>query len=176
MRTNLNPFNKPEFRRCKTSYQLFLCFFMKTQNSIGESGNPITEYIPENKDDEKQIRSMMLNGTVPSPPDTKNWVRLCAAIDGFYVRYGRWPTRVRIHPISLDDIRDSIFTPEDFAKIKAKIVLVNDDAPMLAEDDSGGSYDYSSEGFPTERPKPSAVEWLGVQPRESIFDGRERND
>src|SRR5262249_16177409 len=43
----------------------------------------------------------------------KNWVRLCAAIDGFRVRYGHWPMRVRIFPISLADIRDHLFTPED---------------------------------------------------------------
>jgi len=24
--------------------------------------------------------------------DDKNWVRLCAALDGFFGRYGRWPT------------------------------------------------------------------------------------
>ena len=30
----------------------------------------------------------------------KNFVRLCAALNGFRLRYGKWPTRVVIYPIS----------------------------------------------------------------------------
>ena len=95
----------------------------------------------------------------------KNWVRLCGAIDGFRVRYGRWPTRVRILPASLADIRDYLFTPEDYARIVAKVTLVADEAPIVAEDDLGGSYNYGQEGFPSERPTPRAADWLGVTPR-----------
>lgn len=94
----------------------------------------------------------------------KNWVRLCAAIDGFRVRYGRFPTRVRMFPECLGDIRDRLFTPEDFAQITAKIALIADDASMIAEDDAGGSYNYGDEGFPPQFPSPSASEWLGVRP------------
>jgi hypothetical protein len=95
----------------------------------------------------------------------KNWVRLCAAIDGFRIRYGRWPTRVRIFPASLADIRDHLFTPDAYAQILAKVALVADEAAMVAEDDQGGSYSYGQEGFPSERPAPRAAEWLGVRPR-----------
>lgn len=95
----------------------------------------------------------------------KNWVRLCAAIDGFRVRYGRWPTRVRAYPASLADLRDHLFTPEDYAQIIARVALVEDQAGMVAEDDMGGSYDYGEEGFPDERPSPCAAEWLGVHPQ-----------
>lgn len=94
----------------------------------------------------------------------KNWIRLCAAIDGFRVRYGRWPTRVRIFPESLADIRDHLFTPDDYAQITSKVALVADQAAMIAEDVQGGSYDYGHEGFPSELPTPSAAEWLGVTP------------
>ena len=95
----------------------------------------------------------------------KNWIRLCAAIDGFRVRYGRWPERVRMHKISLDDFCPLIFTPADFAKIAHKVELIADEATMVAEDDTGASYNYGEEGFPSERPKPSAAEWLGVKPK-----------
>jgi hypothetical protein len=96
----------------------------------------------------------------------KNWIRLCAAMNGFRLRYGRWPTRVRIDPGSLADIRDQLFTAEDYAQIVAKVALVADQAAgMVAEDDEGGSYSYGQEGFPSERPRPRADEWLGVRPR-----------
>jgi len=95
----------------------------------------------------------------------KNWVRLCGAIDGFYVRYGLWPARIRIFPASLADIRDHLFTPEDYAKIIAKVSLISDEAPMVAEDDLGGSYSYGEEGFASPRPALRAAEWLGVHPK-----------
>ncbi len=95
----------------------------------------------------------------------KNWVRLCAAIDGFRVRYGRWPTRVRIFPVSLANIRDHLFTTDDYTQIIAKVALIADEAAMIAEDDQGGSYNYGQEGFPNERPTPHAAEWLGVHPK-----------
>jgi len=95
----------------------------------------------------------------------KNWIRLCGAIDGFCVRYGRWPARVRIFPASLAYIRDHLFTPEDYAKIVAKVALVADEAPMIAEDDLGGSYSLGQDGFPSRRPTPRAAEWLDVRPK-----------
>jgi hypothetical protein len=95
----------------------------------------------------------------------KNWIRLCGAIDGFRARYGRWPARVRIFPASLADIRDHLFTPDDYARIVAKIALIADEAPMVAEDDLGGSYSYGQEGFPKQTAIPNAADWLGVKPR-----------
>jgi len=95
----------------------------------------------------------------------KNWFRLCGALDGFRVRYGRWPTRVRLNRFSLVDLCDHLFTPEDYAKIVDKVALVADDVGMIAEDDSGARYDYGEEGFPKENPKPDAAEWLGVRPK-----------
>ena len=94
----------------------------------------------------------------------KNWVRLCGAVDGFNVRYGRWPTRVRLFPTQLSDIRDYLFSPEDYARIIAKVTLVPDRVPMIAEDDSGATYNYGAEGFPQTSPNPSAREWFGVVP------------
>src|SRR5437879_8053751 len=98
----------------------------------------------------------------------KNWVRLCAAIDGFRVRYGRWPIRVRISGALLADIRDHLFTRDDYARILAKLSLIEDESPkvieIVAEDDSGGRYRYG-EGFPVRGRSPGASEWLGVRPR-----------
>jgi hypothetical protein len=95
----------------------------------------------------------------------KNWVRLCAAIDGFRSRYGRWPNRVRLSPLSLGDF-DFLFTPADLTRIISKVALIADDeAAFVAEDDSGGSYNYGEEGFPKRARKPRAAEWLGVTPK-----------
>ena len=93
-----------------------------------------------------------------------NWVRLCAAVDGFRWRYGHWPTRVRMRPGMIATLRDYAFTPEDYARITAKISLIPANA-VIAEDDSGASYDYGREGFPEESPTPSAYEWFGVSPK-----------
>ena len=94
----------------------------------------------------------------------KNWVRLCAALDGFYMRYGRWPTRVRVFPAAHADLREQLLSPEALAILESKLQLVADEASMLAEDDEGRAYDYGKEGFPPQRPHPRAAEWLGVQP------------
>jgi hypothetical protein len=96
----------------------------------------------------------------------RNWIRLCGAIDGFRARYGRWPTRVRVFPAALIDLRDFLFAPDDFARITAKVALIADEAPMIAEDDSGAKYNYGEEGFPRERPTPSAADWLGVEAKQ----------
>jgi hypothetical protein len=95
----------------------------------------------------------------------KNWVRLCAAIDGFRGRYGCWPIRVRIHPVSLEDLREHLLSRADFEKIEQKVKLVADEASFVAEDDAGRLYSYGDEGVTEERSKPSAEEWLGVTPK-----------
>jgi hypothetical protein len=73
----------------------------------------------------------------------------------------------------LADIRDHLFTPEDYDQILAKGALVADEAVMVAEDDQGGSYSYGKEGFPSESPAPrfspmlplhSTTTKLGAQP------------
>jgi len=110
-------------------------------------------------------RRATLHGIMTNGHD-KNWIRLCGAIDGFRVRYGRWPQRVRLFPVAIRDLREHIFSPEDFAKITTRIELVPDeDAPLIAEDDTGASYNYGKEGFPKENPTPRAAEWLNVTPR-----------
>jgi hypothetical protein len=68
-------------------------------------------------------------------------------------------------PASLADIRDHLLTPSDYARITSKVMLIPDDAPMIAEDDRGGAYSYGHEGFPKERPTLTAEEWLGVHPK-----------
>jgi hypothetical protein len=94
----------------------------------------------------------------------KNWYRLCGAIDGFRLRYGRWPIRVRMHRLSLQDF-GYLFSREDFTRITAKVELLSYDGPMVAEDDSGASYNYNTEGFPDRAPDVRAKDWLGVTPR-----------
>jgi hypothetical protein len=95
----------------------------------------------------------------------RSWVRLCAAVDGFRHRYGRWPTRIRVFPASLGFLRD-LFTDEDFAAITAKVELVPDEAgSMVAEDEDGASYNYGREGFLGARPSPCAAEWFDVTPK-----------
>ena len=85
----------------------------------------------------------------------KNWVRLCAIIDGFRMRHGRWPTRVRMPEGCIADLRDRVFTRRDFEKITAKVTLIPDEHSMAAEDDRGASFAYGEK-------RPGARAWLGV--------------
>ena len=102
------------------------------------------------------------------PRSHPNWTRVCAAVDGFRMRYGHWPTSVHIRPGMIENLRSDTFTPEDFAAINAKVSLIPDDrdgAGVIAKDDSGASYDYGREGLPEVKPTPSAYEWFGVTPK-----------
>ena len=91
----------------------------------------------------------------------RNWIRLCAAVDGFRLRYGRWPTRVRLLPEALQDIRDHILSPADYDRVTRQLRLIPANAGMIAEDDLGGRYDYGSEGFPSAQPDIRAETWFG---------------
>src|SRR5215207_6719124 len=99
----------------------------------------------------------------------KNWVRLCAAVDGFRARYGAWPTKVRMFPAVLDNLRNHVFDPPSFACLESKLNLVEDDAAMIAEDEEGRSYNYGAEGFPKVEPDMRAQDWLGVKPRPEAY-------
>lgn len=103
----------------------------------------------------------------------KNWVRVCAAVDGFRQRYGHWPLRVRLMPISLDDLVNNILTPDGFAVVSSKFELVGDEgAEMIAEGLNGKTYCYGTEGFPDGHVDPSTFAYFGqaiLQP-EPPFD------
>jgi hypothetical protein len=93
----------------------------------------------------------------------KNFVRLYIAIAGFRSRYNRWPTRVRLFPGTLDNLR-SLFTKEDFDKLTSKVKLVPDEAPFVAEDEDGNSYSYGAERMPKGYSDIHPAVWLGVRP------------
>lgn len=94
----------------------------------------------------------------------RNWVRFCAAVDGFRDRFGRWPSSVRLASGYGDDLR-GLLSDESFRVLEEKLVLRSDErAHFIAEDEAGRKYDYSRERFPQDRPQPSAEEWLGVHP------------
>jgi hypothetical protein len=93
----------------------------------------------------------------------KNFVRLCAAVEGFRSRYGQWPARVRIFPATLENLR-SLFTPADFEKLTAKVQLIPAEAPFIAEDDAGNSYNYGADGAPKRDGEALTPAWLGVTP------------
>ena len=94
----------------------------------------------------------------------RNWIRLCAAIDGFRSRYNRWPTRIRLFPGILSNLQERVFTPKTFQKIEERIQFVPDEAPIVAEDDQGAQYSYGDEGFSRTEPDVDARTWLGVSP------------
>ena len=94
----------------------------------------------------------------------QNWIRLCAAIDGFYVSYRKWPSRVLLCADVIEDLKVSVFSQESFAKLAATVDLVASGSPIVAQDDEGNEYSYGERGFPENRPPVSAADWLGLRP------------
>lgn len=91
----------------------------------------------------------------------KNWCRLCATIEGFYARHGRWPSRIMV-PEWLDQNLDDILTPEVYGKVRSKIRIIPGGESIIAKDDFGASYDYSEHSLPDKRIP--VEEWLEVYP------------
>jgi hypothetical protein len=93
----------------------------------------------------------------------KNGIRLGVAIAGFYSRYGSWPTSVRMPKRVIDELRQCVYTPQEFAAFEAKLRFVEDEgAPFIVEDEQGNAYTYGED-----EPSPfimrdiSIRDWLG---------------
>ncbi len=95
--------------------------------------------------------------------EDKNWRRLCSTLDGFFDRNGRWPVRVRIDPVLLDDLRGHLFTQASWARICQKLDFVTDTTVTVTAEDDRASFEYPGAG-PSTLPRPSAQDWLGVEP------------
>ena len=95
----------------------------------------------------------------------RNWVRLTIAVRGFRSRYGDWPTRVKLHPEILRDLR-SLFLPDTFTRLCEKLELIPATAEngpaLVAEDESGRSFLYGESWPDSDAEGP--LGWLGVQP------------
>lgn len=94
---------------------------------------------------------------------SKSLVRLLAAIEGFYVKHGHWPMRVRVFPGFIHSIKNDILSEAQYAALASKIELVPDEeAPVVAEDSEGRTYSYGMEGFSKSKPVIRAEQWLGL--------------
>lgn len=92
-------------------------------------------------------------------------MRLCGAVNGFFVRHGHWPGVVRLEQAALLDLRCHLFEVPTWARVQQKLkFIVEPNARFVAEDDGGLTYSYGQDGFPREWPTPSVQTWLGVQP------------
>ena len=61
-------------------------------------------------------------------------------------------------------MRYSTFSEASFEKLSQKLTFIPDDATVVAEDESGRSYDYGKEGFSEKKPDISASNWLDLFP------------
>lgn len=101
--------------------------------------------------------------------EDKNFIRMMAAINGFRVKYNKWPTHIRTYPGIIEDIENYVLGPESFKLLTNKLKLIKDnDYMMLAEDTEGNKYDYESNGFPEKEPDIQAYIWLDIEPRKEI--------
>ncbi len=90
----------------------------------------------------------------------KNWVRLRAAIDGFYLRHVRWPDRVRVRPAVIANLRTELFSEEAFSKFVARLVMVPDEQGTIIVEDDAGPYNCGTDGFAPGRPSFDVAGWL----------------
>ncbi|MEN6082082.1 hypothetical protein [Chromobacterium piscinae] len=89
--------------------------------------------------------------------------RVLAAIEGFFVTYGAWPSQVRITPGYIAYLHDQALSADVYSKLTARVALVPDpSATVVAEDENGQSYNYGVSGFPKSKPRVRAREWLGL--------------
>ena len=95
--------------------------------------------------------------------ESKNWIRFCAAIDGFRARYNHWPKSIRVLDFFPNELQ-RVLSKEDYAKLKSKIEIIGDNSPFIAIDETGKSYNYGEEGFAKEKPDIWACDWFDVAP------------
>jgi len=95
----------------------------------------------------------------------RNWIRVLAAVDGFFATHGHWPSRVRLPRPALENLQNDLFTPASWQRLTERIEFIPDEsAGMIAEDESGNVYNFGRQGFPRSRPALPADEWLSVSP------------
>ena len=86
-----------------------------------------------------------------------DWARMCYVINDFRWLHGHWPTRFRMSASQFNSVRE-LFSPQEFAKITAKIDFITDASAYKAEDERGASCGYQQEFL-------RAADWLGVNPK-----------
>jgi hypothetical protein len=95
--------------------------------------------------------------------ESKNWIRMCAAIDGFRAKYNSWPKTVRVFDFFPSELK-RVLSENDHTKLQSKIDIVGDNSLFIAVDETGNSYSYGDEGFSKKEPDIRAEDWLGVSP------------
>ena len=95
--------------------------------------------------------------------ESKNWIRFCAAIDGFRCRYKSWPDSVRVPTFFPAELK-KVLSKKDQSNLASKIQIIGDDSPYIAMDESGNIYNYDIDGFSNEKPDIQAQDWLDVTP------------
>lgn len=98
--------------------------------------------------------------------DDKNWIRICVAVDGFRVRYGRWPTGVRLPPTYFENVVGHVLSPQGFAFVSNFLAIISDDelserAAIIAIGESGSEFCYGEEANSNGPPEPLAYDFFG---------------
>ena len=92
--------------------------------------------------------------SMPNRSD-KNWVRLCIALECFFAKYGRWPTRLRANPRVLEDLTH-LLSQEGSTVLKKRLQVVADASVGVAVADDRDGYRLRSRR--TRRPAPPRLE------------------
>ena len=104
----------------------------------------------------KKEEKLMPNG------DDKNWIRLCVTINGFRVKYGMWPERVRMSSFMLENLRH-LFHPSTFSVLQSQLPIEKTTEESIEVfDREGRQFTY---GDLTDGDLDiSSLEWLGISP------------
>ena len=92
----------------------------------------------------------------------RNWIRMCAAVDGFRARYGARPTMIKIPSEIIDDLRIDL-GDEMFEKVATRVKFIADETGFIAEDNQGRQFDYAQEGFSKGSPDIPAATWFEIE-------------
>lgn len=89
--------------------------------------------------------------------------RVLAAVEGFFVTHGAWPTSIRLTPGYIEHLQGVALSPVGFSRLTEKLALVPDpSATVVAQNDLGLRYDYGATGFPKDKPPVRARDWIGL--------------
>jgi hypothetical protein len=88
----------------------------------------------------------------------KNWYRMCSAINSFRMRFGHWPTRIRLSEGALENL----FSQESYQVLLSKLEFIIDGSAFIVDNDQGNSHDYGQDGFVSGDLDVRAQDWLGA--------------
>lgn len=94
----------------------------------------------------------------------RNFVRFIRCIESFRIQFNKWPTKVRLDPSFIEELRE-VISEEDHERLCDKIEIIPDDSNpydglYIAEDDDGNVVDLMQAKFTIK--DADAMKWFEI--------------